>query len=124
MAGHKSPVDTLDNLSDAVHLLEYFLTLALDFQAHGVTQFAKIALYLVEGGGGVGQIYNHHHIEITAYDGLRNVEDIGFMFCQIGTYTGNNTFIVFSYYSNDYLIHNILVLKIKNLFYLISDWIL
>ena len=39
-------------------------------------------------------IHNHHHIEVTLYDGLRNIQNINAVLRKIGTYPCNNAEIL------------------------------
>ena len=50
-------------------------------------------------------IHDHHHIKIILHDGLGNIQDIYIILCQIGTYFCNNSYGVFSNYSDNCFFH-------------------
>ena len=45
-------------------------------------------------GGRLGHVNNHHHVEVLLYDGLRDIQDIDVLLCQIGTNSGDDTFCI------------------------------
>ena len=84
-----------------VHLLEYIFLLHLYLHAYGLTEERNIiGKYTVRlhGGGGIN---NHHHIEITASDGLRNIKNIDIVFCEKVAYICDDPNPVFSYYRDN-----------------------
>ena len=87
-----------------MHLLEDLLALALHLHAHGASEFLEVVLGLLIMYAEGGHVYDHHHVEVAAHDGLADVEDVDVVLGQVGAYTGNDTLCVFADDGNDCLV--------------------
>ena len=60
--------------------------LAADDNADGTSKLLQIFCKLCVGFLALGDVRYHHHVEISLYDSLRNIQDIHIVVCKIGTY--------------------------------------
>jgi hypothetical protein len=99
--------------SDAVHGIEYFFLLAADLDADGISsEDIEFIGELSERNVQRRDIDNHHHIEISLDDGLRNIKNVDFSVCKECADTADNADLILSYNGNDSLIHGVpLLLK-------------
>lgn len=84
-----------------MHFVENFFSLAFDHNADLFSDLFHLICHITKGVGGICSVYNHHHIKITGYDRLGNIQNVDLLFCQICTYPCNNTYRIFSNYSNN-----------------------
>ncbi len=75
---------------DSVHFIKYILQLALHLHTGVLANLGEFIAQYVEGFDGLGQIDNHHHVEILLHDGLGNIKDIDLVVCQIGADLGDD----------------------------------
>ena len=87
--------------SDALHALEDVFALELYLTPDFLAQFLEI---LGEGQkllGGLGGVHNHHHVEETADDGLRDVLYVHIGLIEISCDSGDDAGLIPSYDSDD-----------------------
>ena len=84
--------------SNAMHLVEDLLLLALDFEAQGIADGGEAIAKLAEGDVAIVDINDHHHIEVFPDGGLGDVEDVDVVIGQVGANGGDNAYCVFSDY--------------------------
>jgi hypothetical protein len=84
-----------------VHHIENFLALAFDLHAHSLTNIGEFIGYFLESFLHLAHVYDHHHVEILLYDGLRDIQDVDTVLCQIGTYLGDDTNGILAHYCNN-----------------------
>ena len=96
----------LPGVSDAVHLGKDILMLHMDRHADFFPHFFQFLGKYIQLFRGQAGICDHHHIEISIYNGLGNIQDIHPVLCQISTYLCDNAYSIFSHYSNNCLFHD------------------
>jgi hypothetical protein len=77
--------------------------------AQSLTNLVQIAGDFFESLFASLHIHYHHHVEIVLNDGLRDVENVDVLACQILTNAGDNTDGVFSYNGDNSFIHSVLI---------------
>ena len=77
-------------LSNSVHFVKDFLSLAFYLDANCIPEVFKVCRQLVEVSGDVPRVDNHHHVEISGDNRLGNVKDIYVVLCQIRADFCNN----------------------------------
>ena len=91
--------------SNTVHLGEDFLTLAADAHADVVAEVLKVADHRAEVLVRVGVVDNHHHVEVTVDDGLRDVEHVDVVLGQVGADSRDDADGVLTDDGDDCLVH-------------------
>ena len=91
--------------SNTVHLGEDFLTLAADAHADVVAEILKVADHRAEVLVRVGVVDNHHHVEVTVDDGLRDVEHVDVVLGQVGADSRDDADGVLTDDGDDCLVH-------------------
>ena len=69
---------------DPVHFFEDFFSLDVYPDPDFFTDFLEVFAHFGERLHGAGEIDDHHHVEITARDGLRDVEYVAAVLRQVG----------------------------------------
>ena len=87
--------------SDALHALEDVFALELDLDADLLAQFLEVLGKGQELLGGLGGVHNHHHVEETADDGLRDVLNVDIGLIEISCDSGDDSSLVLSYDGDD-----------------------
>ena len=98
-------IDHIVCFLNSVHHIENFLALAFDLHAHSLTNIGEFIGYFLESFLHLAHVYDHHHVEILLYDGLRDIQDVDTVLCQIGTYLGDDTNGILAYYCNNRSVH-------------------
>ena len=91
--------------SNTVHLGEDFLTLAADAHTDVVAEVLKVADHRAEVLVRVGVVDNHHHVEVTVDDGLRDVEHVDVVLGQVGADSRDDADGVLTDDGDDCLVH-------------------
>jgi hypothetical protein len=91
--------------SNAVHLIEDLLFLALDDDALGLADGGEAVAEVAEGDVAVVDIDDHHHVEEVLEGGLVDVEDVDVVVCEIGADGGDNTDGIFANYGYYCAVH-------------------
>jgi len=86
---------------DAMHLIEDFFLLALDFQALGLADGSETVTKFAERDVAVVDVDDHHHCKVVTESGLSDVEDVDIVFCKISAYSGDDTDGILAYYGYD-----------------------
>ena len=90
---------------DSVHLDEDILALDLNPYADFISCLLQFFRHLSKGLGHAADIHNHHHVEISLYDGLGNIQDVNLVPGQLCAFFCDDSYRVFSYYSDNCLAH-------------------
>jgi hypothetical protein len=90
---------------DAMHLIEDFFLLALDFQALGLADGCETVTKFAEWDVAVVDVNDHHHCKVVTKSGLGDVEDVDIVFCKISAYGGDDTNGILAYYGYDCAVH-------------------
>lgn len=98
-------IDHIVCFLNSVHHIENFLALAFDLHAHSLTNIGEFIGYFLESFLHLAHVYDHHHVEILLYDGLRDIQDVDTVLCQIGTYLGDDTNGILAHYCNNRSVH-------------------
>ena len=113
-------------ISDAVHLVEDILKLALGYHAELAADGCERRGYLVEWCRARGEVDYHHHIEIAADDGLTDIENVDAVVCEVCADACYDAYIVLSYYGDYRSCHSLFLLYPVFYFYyervLVSVW--
>ena len=88
-----------------MHLLENLALLAADLHAHAGSELRELRAELVEGLLVLRRIDDHHHIEVSAGDGLADVEDVDVFFGKVGAGLCENANSILTDDGNDNLFH-------------------
>ena len=95
---------------DSVHLVKDVFQLALHLHTSVLAQCSQFVTQLIKSLDRLGQIHNHHHIEILLQNGLGDVKDVDLIVCQISADLGDDTNGIFAHDSNNSSCH-IVVLR-------------
>ena len=88
-----------------MHLGEDLFALAADAHADLVAELFEVVHDLAEFLVGIGIVDNHHHVEETVDDGLRDIEHVDLMFGQIGADACDDADSVLTDDGDDCLVH-------------------
>lgn len=102
--------DKVWEISDAVHLVEDILKLALGYHAELAADGCERRGYLVEWCRARGEVDYHHHIEIAADDGLTDIENVDAVVCEVCADACYDAYIVLSYYGDYRSCHSLFLL--------------
>ena len=105
LLGFEDSVTCLTSSSDAVHLGEDLFALAADAHADLLAELVEIVDDGAEFFVGVGVVHNHHHVEETVDDGLRNVEYVDLVRGKIGADACDDADSILTDDGDDCLVH-------------------
>lgn len=89
-----------------MHFFENLFSLAFYLDSDGVAEIVESGDYRLEIIGDMARVDYHHHVEITLYDGLRDVEDVDLLFRKIGAYLGYDAYGIFPDYCDNASVHD------------------
>ena len=89
-----------------MHFLEDFGLLATDAQADFRAEFGEFGADLVERLAAHREVHDHHHVEITADDGLRDVENVDFLLCEVRAGLGDDAHGILADDGDDDFLHS------------------
>ena len=88
-----------------MHLVEYIFPLAFDLDTGIFSESCNLLDHGCIVDCHLGSIDNHHHVEESLDDGLRNVKNINLMVSHISADLSNDADGVFADYSDDCSVH-------------------
>ena len=88
-----------------MHLFENLALLAADLHAHAGAEAGELLAELVKRLFALARIGDHHHVEVSAGDGLGYVEDVDVALCEVRAGLGENADSILTDNGNDNLFH-------------------
>lgn len=102
---------------DAVHLVKDLFLLAFDHYADLFSESSQFICHVTKRLLHLIGVNDHHHIEISLYDGLGNIQDIDAVLRKIGTYLCDNAYCVLTNYRNNCFFIIALIFRMISCYY-------